>query len=91
MRILKVYDGEYPWDVRVEKIVGSLISAGHEVRLVCRNRRGDPRHWNACSSGLELARLRGASLAPLDTPLLQSDLGLGRRPGDPPKYRRRTC
>lgn len=38
MRILKIFDGEYPWDIRVEKICDSLIAAGHEVRLLCRNR-----------------------------------------------------
>ena len=40
MRILKIYDGDYPWDVRVEKITQSLLGAGHEVRLLCRNLGG---------------------------------------------------
>lgn len=39
MRICKVRDDEYPWDVRVEKICRSLVRAGHHVDLVCRNRR----------------------------------------------------
>jgi glycosyltransferase involved in cell wall biosynthesis len=43
MRILKLYDGDYPWDVRVEKILRSLVAAGHEVTLVARNRHGLPR------------------------------------------------
>lgn len=38
MRILKVVDGEYPWDVRVEKLSLALTRAGHEVHLVARNR-----------------------------------------------------
>lgn len=38
MRILKVFDGEYPWDVRVEKFSLALTKAGHEVHLVARNR-----------------------------------------------------
>lgn len=37
MRICKIWDGDYPWDVRVEKISESLTAAGHEVHLVCRN------------------------------------------------------
>lgn len=42
MRICNVYDGDYPWDVRVEKIVSSLVERGHEVHLVCRNLLGRP-------------------------------------------------
>ncbi|GIK35692.1 MAG: glycosyltransferase WbuB [Gammaproteobacteria bacterium] len=37
MRILYVFQDEYPWDVRVEKITTSLGSA-HVVHLLCRNR-----------------------------------------------------
>lgn len=42
MRILKVWDAEYPWDVRVEKVCSALTSAGHEVHLVARNRTSGP-------------------------------------------------
>lgn len=42
MRVLKIFDGEYPWDVRVEKVTRSLVAAGHEVVLVCRNKAGRP-------------------------------------------------
>ena len=42
MRICKVWDAEYPWDVRVEKVARALTDAGHDVHLVARNRRGDP-------------------------------------------------
>lgn len=38
MRILKIWDSEYPWDVRVEKISNALIEKGHYVSLICRNR-----------------------------------------------------
>ncbi len=38
MRILKVWDGEYPWDVRAEKVCQALTEAGHEVHMVARNR-----------------------------------------------------
>lgn len=33
-----MWDGDYPWDVRVEKVARSLTDAGHEVHLVARNR-----------------------------------------------------
>jgi glycosyltransferase involved in cell wall biosynthesis len=38
MRILKVWDGEYPWDVRAEKVCQGLTDAGHVVHMVARNR-----------------------------------------------------
>jgi glycosyltransferase involved in cell wall biosynthesis len=44
MRILHVWDADYPWDVRVEKISQTLIKAGHEVHLVARNRKGATRY-----------------------------------------------
>jgi len=44
MRICKVWDDDYPWDVRVQKIGRALSAAGHHVALACRNRkRQDPR------------------------------------------------
>lgn len=42
MRIGFVWDGNYPWDVRVEKICLRLIQAGHEVHMVCRNTKQQP-------------------------------------------------
>jgi glycosyltransferase involved in cell wall biosynthesis len=44
MRVCKIWDGDYPWDVRVEKIARSLTDAGHEVHLVARNRDRRPEH-----------------------------------------------
>ncbi len=43
MKICKIWDADYPWDVRVEKVCESLIEAGHEVHLVCRNQRRQQR------------------------------------------------
>jgi glycosyltransferase involved in cell wall biosynthesis len=40
LRVLKVWDAEYPWDVRAEKVMRSLSGEGHEVHLVARNRSG---------------------------------------------------
>lgn len=37
MKILFVWDGDYPWDIRVAKICASLHRDGHQVDLVCRN------------------------------------------------------
>ena len=42
MNICKIVDGDYPWDIRVEKICDSLVGGGHEVFLVCRNVKRSP-------------------------------------------------
>lgn len=42
MNILKIWDADYPWDVRAEKVMGSLTGAGHEVHLVARNNARRP-------------------------------------------------
>jgi glycosyltransferase involved in cell wall biosynthesis len=41
LTVCMVWDGEYPWDVRVEKIARTLTDAGHAVHLVARNRRSE--------------------------------------------------
>lgn len=38
MRIFKIWNGDYPGDVRVEKVATSLTEAGHEATLIARNR-----------------------------------------------------
>lgn len=35
--MLTVWDGDYPWDVRVEKICKTLLENGHDAHLLCRN------------------------------------------------------
>jgi len=40
LSVCKVFQVEYPWDVRAEKIALSLTGAGHRVHLVARNRTG---------------------------------------------------
>ena len=37
MKIGLVFDGDYPWDVRVWKVARCLGDHGHEVHIVCRN------------------------------------------------------
>lgn len=43
MIICHVWDADYPWDIRVEKVCQSLQTK-HEVHLVCRNEKRSPRH-----------------------------------------------
>ncbi len=42
MRLLFIWDSDYPWDIRVAKICRSLLEAGVEVHLVCRNKHRRP-------------------------------------------------
>jgi len=56
VRVLKLFDGDYPWDVRVEKMIVALVAAGHEVRLLCRNRAARERHERD-PLGFEIVRL----------------------------------
>src|SRR5947208_16013784 len=42
MRICKIWDADYPWDIRVEKVATSLSEAGHDVHLVFRNEARKP-------------------------------------------------
>ena len=41
MIICKIWDADYPWDIRVEKVCRSLQQK-HEVHLVCRNTKRRP-------------------------------------------------
>lgn len=43
MNICKIWDADYPWDIRVEKIMLAMVEAGHSVNLVCRNLARRPR------------------------------------------------
>ncbi len=55
MRILLIWDGEYPWDIRVSKVAQTLLDGGHEIHIVCRNRYGKPRY--ELYQGLHLHRI----------------------------------
>ena len=37
MKILYIWDADYPWDIRVEKICSSLNKHGHEIHIASRN------------------------------------------------------
>lgn len=41
-RVVYLWDADYPWDVRVEKVCLTLTAAGHDVHIVARNRAGAP-------------------------------------------------
>jgi glycosyltransferase involved in cell wall biosynthesis len=56
MRVCHVFQDEYPWDVRVEKISLTLAAAGHETVIVSRNRTGLPR-WESLQPLLSIRRL----------------------------------
>lgn len=43
MRICKIWDADYPWDVRVEKVTNALMDVGWHVDLICRNEKRLPR------------------------------------------------
>jgi glycosyltransferase involved in cell wall biosynthesis len=42
MKILKIWDADYPWDIRVEKICRTLSQESYEVHLLCRNLKNLP-------------------------------------------------
>ena len=37
MIITYVWDADYPWDIRADKVCTTLVEAGHEVHIACRN------------------------------------------------------
>jgi len=42
LSICKIWDGDYPWDVRAEKVAAALTQHGHHVGMVARNRGRRP-------------------------------------------------
>jgi glycosyltransferase involved in cell wall biosynthesis len=42
MNILYIWDGDYPWDIRVDKVCTSLHKNGHKLHIVCRNLKRKP-------------------------------------------------
>jgi glycosyltransferase involved in cell wall biosynthesis len=65
MIVCKVWDADYPWDVRVEKVCHSLMQK-HQVHLVCRNSQRRPIYEER--DGLHIHRLPMVpkSLGPLN-------------------------
>lgn len=53
MRIVYLWDADYPWDVRTEKVCAALTDAGHDVVIAARNRG-----WRARTERLAEGRVR---------------------------------
>jgi glycosyltransferase involved in cell wall biosynthesis len=67
MKICKIWDADYPWDIRVKKILLTLEQAGHTVDLVCRNQARRKRlESNGCLTIRRLPAIPSA-LGPLHT------------------------
>ena len=60
MIICKIWDADYPWDIRVEKVCRSLQQK-HEVHLVCRNTKRRPTYEQL--DGIFIHRLPALSTA----------------------------
>jgi glycosyltransferase involved in cell wall biosynthesis len=43
MKVCYIYQDEYPWEVRTEKIASTLAKEGIESHIICRNRNNLPR------------------------------------------------
>ncbi len=56
MRICMVLQGDFPPDIRIEKEARTLIQAGHEVHLVCRNKK--MQNSEIVLDGINIHRLR---------------------------------
>jgi len=42
LKVLYLWDADYPWDVRTQKVCAALTSGGHDVHIVARNKRRSP-------------------------------------------------
>ncbi|MBC8440646.1 MAG: glycosyltransferase family 4 protein [Deltaproteobacteria bacterium] len=56
MNILYIWDADYPWDIRVDKITSSLRSVGYNVHIAARNLKGLPKKNEV--NGIFIHRLR---------------------------------
>lgn len=56
MKILYIWDADYPWDVRVEKICHALMKHGHELHVAARNLKKRSTYENI--NGLHVHRMR---------------------------------
>lgn len=42
LRIVYLWDADYPWDVRTEKVCAALAALGHDVHIIARNKARRP-------------------------------------------------
>lgn len=74
MKILMIFDGDYPWDVRVEKVTRALMRLGHDILLVCRNKSGAAQRREQLDDGLRIERVPAIGPAALSLPVFLSPL-----------------
>lgn len=55
LNILYIWDADYPWDVRVEKICEALTNNGHQVHIASRNLKKLP--VKECLNGVNIHRI----------------------------------
>jgi glycosyltransferase involved in cell wall biosynthesis len=46
MRVLVIWGSDYPWDIRIDKFLRTLVDKGHQAHLLCRNLEGLQRKEN---------------------------------------------
>jgi glycosyltransferase involved in cell wall biosynthesis len=51
-----VYQDNYPWDIRIDKITSAFASAGHPTIIICKNGKGE-RKYETLENGVKLHRL----------------------------------
>jgi len=56
LNILYIWDADYPWDIRVEKICNALKKNGHEVHIASRNLKKRPVYEDI--DGIRIHRIR---------------------------------
>ena len=61
-----IFQDEYPWDIRVDKITRSLADAGYETVIISRNRSALP-ICETLRKGLDVYRLPGPNFGVLRT------------------------
>jgi glycosyltransferase involved in cell wall biosynthesis len=65
-----VYQDDYPWDIRIDTITSSFVSAGHPTTIICKNTKRERKH-ETLENGVRLHRL-----SPYRSALVNSLLGL---------------
>jgi glycosyltransferase involved in cell wall biosynthesis len=68
MRILIVWQGKYPWEVRIEKFTDAFRQQGHEVAVLCRH-RGEAKGDEVLASGTRVIRVGVGHSPKLSVPM----------------------
>lgn len=62
MKVMRIFDSDYPWEIRDERICKGLINNGYKVDLVCANLKGFSRTEEV--DGIAVSRMPPFSLLP---------------------------